>query len=894
MHNTRKFLVLSTLLACGGEPFVEPRPNAMEGPVAASTPVAHPLPSGPLQALASGVPGVTYAWTERTDVFVPRVVAAIADQPNRKRVLAYGGWQENGVRGDTWEWDGFGWIHRHPLHDPGRRAVAASVYDEERQRVLLFSGADEFFPAVSLSNDADTWAWDGHDWSSLSTVNHPPPLMGPAATWDPIGKRMLVFGGFGAITEATDDAGVFRAQTNGTDGFWAFDGFDWKELPRTDPWPPPRGLSSMTWDRVRNRLVLTSGQKQAVFEDGLLSFGKGDGSSFAAPIADTWEWDGATWTLIPAAPILQVGNASTFFDPVANEVRLVADEIIDGIKIGPVLRRYLDGNWVEMSRSAETDEARIITSVGWSSANQAPLLFAGGKLSATGTPSSDVSLLEEIVGDVTWQTQPRSTQLVPLERAVAATRSDGTIVLFGGLSGSQVQDQTLRWNGGRWVSQSPDHSPPARWSAAMSRLGLDRLVLHGGLADDGALLGDTWTYDGDWTQSPGDGPSPRKDAVLFPIGAAATLYGGQAGSGLTDTWRYQDDAWTQLAPTTNPGVRAQPCAVSDGTLGVLAGSSKDVWTFDGTTWAFLQPTFFGQRSGCAAAVLMETGQNVLRGGNGAEASPDLAEITPRVLALLDVTENLRVDPPVRRRGAVFSSNPLTGGAILAGGLRSDNDTQLADTWQLRALGQACTADDTCGKGAFCTEGVCCEQSSCGPCETCGGPGHPGLCEPRAAGAYPGCDGAYACNTEGQCRLGAGGACAESDSCATGACVKAGDAGAGTCCGIEGCAVACADDYDQRNPDGTVSSCAPFACGPAACRTTCSSTADCAPNTYCTAAGACVANGQSAPGDESGGCGCHVAGAPTGLVGGGFGSFALGLLAVLRRRQRKPAASTTTE
>ena len=316
MLNTRNLgcIGIALLAACGGDPAGDPTPAA---PVA----VATPLPSGPARVRAGEPVTATYAWTDRSDVFVPRVVAALADQPTRGRLLVYGGWQENGVRSDTWEWDGYGWIRREPLHDAGRRAGAVAVFDELRSRVLLVGGADRFFPNPSVTEDRRTYEWDGHDWSGFDTAHTVVPTMAPAAAWDPTKNRMLVFGGFGTISTVVDDAGVQLSETPGTDRFWQFDGVDWSEIPRTEPWPPPRGLSSMVWDRSRNRLVLFSGQTKGVFTEGHLTFGNEPGGPPVPAVGDTWEWDGAVWTKIPAPPLVQAGSGTLLWDPIASEVR---------------------------------------------------------------------------------------------------------------------------------------------------------------------------------------------------------------------------------------------------------------------------------------------------------------------------------------------------------------------------------------------------------------------------------------------------------------------------------------------------------------------------------------------------------------------------------------------
>ena len=62
---------------------------------------------GPMTTRSDPI-GAVYTWIDRTEAMIGRVGAGVVDQPARRRVLLYGGWQENGVRFDTWEWDGAG------------------------------------------------------------------------------------------------------------------------------------------------------------------------------------------------------------------------------------------------------------------------------------------------------------------------------------------------------------------------------------------------------------------------------------------------------------------------------------------------------------------------------------------------------------------------------------------------------------------------------------------------------------------------------------------------------------------------------------------------------------------------------------------------------------------
>jgi len=195
----------------------------------------------------------------------------------------------------------------------------------------------------------------------------------------------------------------------------------------------------------------------------------------------------------------------------------------------------------------------------------------------------------------------------------------------------------------------------------------------------------------------------------------------------------------------------------------------------------------------------------------------------------------------------------------------------------RGLGESCTGAGTCTSGLFCVEGVCCAVSSCGAGETCAGMGNAGRCA-KVDGA--------ACVVGAEC---ASGACADRVCCnarCDGQCeacdiegrkgqcspVTGAPRGARTACGGEGCAARRCDGVERASCAGFVgvevvcrnascisgaleqearcdgmgtcavnpgATCGGFACDAEgkACRTTCSSDAECAAGHACSG-GAC--------------------------------------------------------
>jgi hypothetical protein len=142
-------------------------------------------------------------------------------------------------------------------------------------------------------------------------------------------------------------------------------------------------------------------------------------------------------------------------------------------------------------------------------------------------------------------------------------------------------------------------------------------------------------------------------------------------------------------------------------------------------------------------------------------------------------------------------------------------------------GAACTAGVTgaCQSG-FCVDGVCCENICNSACYVCNG-ATPGKCQPVVAGQDPGNDCTAApigsCGFDGTCN--GMGACRREVAGTT--CVAA------VCTGSTETAKSACDGAGTCRP-GIIRECAPYLCGGDACRTSCTTAADCKAGYACQA------------------------------------------------------------
>lgn len=205
------------------------------------------------------------SWTLRTTTGpAARQSAAMAFDTIRGRAVMFGGMSHTTgpiTYGQTWEWNGTTWTTVSTT-GPSPRYLHAMAYDTARQNTVLFGGlADGSF------RDTATWTWNGSSWSQATTTG-PATRFGHAMAYDAARQRVILFGGYGG-------SGEIKTLLQDT---WEWNGSAWSKMASTGP--TPRQFHSMSFDPVRQRVVLFGGRGQ-------------DGTS----LDDLWEWNGTSWSL---------------------------------------------------------------------------------------------------------------------------------------------------------------------------------------------------------------------------------------------------------------------------------------------------------------------------------------------------------------------------------------------------------------------------------------------------------------------------------------------------------------------------------------------------------------------------------------------------------------------
>jgi hypothetical protein len=197
-----------------------------------------------------------------------------------------------------------------------------------------------------------------------------------------------------------------------------------------------------------------------------------------------------------------------------------------------------------------------------------------------------------------WADRTGALTVAPSYRRAGAMAFDGTtnrLILYGGVSPApaQVLGETWAFNG-TWTQLNPPGGALPRWGHRLVRnTAQNRLITFGGRSPTiSGLANDTYAWTGTaWTLV----PSPTAPAARFRYGLAydtrrnrVVLFGGR---GLTtvlgDTWEFDGIAWTEVVTPTSPPPREDMVMAYDPALArtvMFGGYDPDTDTIRGDTW----------------------------------------------------------------------------------------------------------------------------------------------------------------------------------------------------------------------------------------------------------------------------------------------------------------------
>jgi len=142
-------------------------------------------------------------------------------------------------------WPRGGWTQLHPEHTPGVRASSAVTYDSVRHRMVLFGGISDWIGS-SFYYEHDTWEWDGNDWIQMKPKTSPPARTGHMMVYDEKSGVVVLFGG-------EDKSGTYMFADT-----WVWDGKNWTQM-TPNGYPTGRRGGQMFYDPQAEKIILTGG-----------------------------------------------------------------------------------------------------------------------------------------------------------------------------------------------------------------------------------------------------------------------------------------------------------------------------------------------------------------------------------------------------------------------------------------------------------------------------------------------------------------------------------------------------------------------------------------------------------------------------------------------------------
>ena len=482
---------------------------------------------------------------------------AMAFDKSREVSVLYGGNDEDGnVRTETWEYDGTSWDKMAPTdlggdgNPPGLYAHSL-VYDEARERVVLYSGTTTGSPVDDL------WEWDGTEWDKLVPADpegdgNAPRTTTHAMAYDGINESLLLFGG-----EGWTDCGGYCHQT------WLWNGASWALFG-----PDAAGSTgvagsgrrkefAMTYDPQRKRSVIMAGRSN-------------DGWTTPNYQDNLFEWNGSSWTEIVLAGTTPTYDrrygAMEFVGSLKNEYsqKLTVNKI--ALFAGTdVATGYLDDFWwyngSAWTSAVTGPSKRSFSKLAWDSNRGRLVMFGGWKYEASVQTvynetwelrKDRVCIMSFCYNVDKWDKKtPVGGDGVPTPRVghgMAFDDKRNRTVMFGGEQTLADKDDTWEWTGSTWYDMDPldpeaDGNPAKRSQHSMAWDPVrERSLMFGGKGE--LMYDDLWEWDGtSWRKLVvadiiDDGsPMARADhnMVYHTARGEMVLCGGDQGG--TETWR---------------------------------------------------------------------------------------------------------------------------------------------------------------------------------------------------------------------------------------------------------------------------------------------------------------------------------------------------------------------
>jgi hypothetical protein len=546
-----------------------------------------------------------------------RKAQGMAYDPDRKVVVMYGGAAGGVLDGNgpeamqqTWEWDGVRWHERRPKHSPGPRRGASMCFDPVARRILLFGGSSRAGPV-----QGDTWHWDGQDWVDVTPGGGPGPRMMASLAADPLRKRVVLFGGA--------QAKHFHYAMNDT---WEWDGkYWWRMSPKTKP--QVRSWGGMAFSRRTRRMVLFGGAIGVLWDSDHY----------------TWEWDGNDW--IKFDPAVRPDSSSPL--GVRGTVMMCTDPFTGDVLIEQLLQqgagfetwRWDGAAWTKVASNSSRKSGGPCGIAAHEAARQVVAFGGLGRVDKS----------QPVVLRDTWTFDGKSWRMADLWEGPGSHTVAGDLVAFGPL----VEDP-----------------------------GRDRLIVSGGKNAQGQRR--TWALEGqDWRElQPAQAPPSSLEALdgvaLRHSGEVLQVY-RNSSTGQLETWIWNGATWRQAGSQATPRFMLSVAYDSKRKRALGLGfSTLYEWPENGSSWRVVKTSSAPTLNNTFLAYDPSRDRLVA-------VSLNAVNHTQLELDEFDgaswVSRSQLVQPPFNDRRAFFLEYvPSLGGVLLHGGTNVAGYTPKSDSW----------------------------------------------------------------------------------------------------------------------------------------------------------------------------------------------------------------------
>jgi uncharacterized protein (TIGR03437 family) len=313
---------------------------------------------------------------------------------------------------------------------------------------------------LSLAGFAQTTNWQ---WRELTPVSGAAPeaRRNGAAIYDPVGKRVIIFGGTGSSGTMNDT--------------WAFDlaARTWARLQTTGATPAGRLGFDAVYDPVGHQMVIYAGQASGFFND-----------TWTLNLT-TLEWRDVSPTSRPRA---RYGH-SAIFDPVSRSLVQFAGFTEESRRFQDTQSFSLATNtWQDWTPSGAKPEVRCLLTAAFDRTNRKMIIYGGQRS----------GFLDDLwafdLATRTWENLTVSPR--PSGRLFASSfvDRDGRFLVFGGssASGNLNELQAFDFQTRQWTQLNVANPPSKRNGMLTAYIESEnRFIVFGGNSDNG-LLNDVW------------------------------------------------------------------------------------------------------------------------------------------------------------------------------------------------------------------------------------------------------------------------------------------------------------------------------------------------------------------------------------------------------------------